>query len=513
MIPALLLGLALPSPARATGTSADTELVRPTLSAGGPPGIDTPWIERAGTLRVGAILQYERDPLVLYEYGDEAGTVVSHRQALHLGAALDLGGGTSARIVLPAAVQWGSEVPALAGDGALLGDLRVGLRVVPPLRGVARAGLRADLGLPTGSREAWMGEETPRLAAGLLAGLAFSSVDAALDVGVEARTARDTGMDLAVGTELTGGLGLRAHVWPETAALTAGLVARTGVTDLVGGAGEQPMELLTGVQLWPSQGLQLDLDLGKGLTPGYGTTELRVLGGLTWIRRPDPPPPPALPSVQLTALEDAPEAEEAPEPPPPATPWAEGQLARVEEERIVIRDPIQFAYATDRILPESQPTLAYVADLLAREWSIGHLVVEGHASDEGSFEYNYQLSISRARAVWEALVAEGVHPDRLSWRGMGEVAPALEGADEASLAANRRVVLRIVWRRRPGDEPPPPGGAGLLPWSGAPVQVQAPPPPPPPPPAPTPEATEEEPEIPRLREPSPFDPDLEEESP
>jgi protein TonB len=38
------------------------------------------------------------------------------------------------------------------------------------------------------------------------------------------------------------------------------------------------------------------------------------------------------------------------------------------------------------------------------------VVIEGHASQEGSFEYNYTLSAERARAIYEALVLRGVHP-------------------------------------------------------------------------------------------------------
>lgn len=485
-----LLLLALLPAARATGAAMDTELVRPTLSAGTLPGVDGPWIEAPGTLRLGAVSQYQRDPLVLYERGEEAGTVVTHRQALHLGLALALGRGAAARVVLPAALQWGSQVPSLAGDGALLGDLRAGFRLVPPLDGPARAGLRADVILPTGARQAWVGEGTPRADLGLVAGLRGAGVDGAVDLGLQVRAPRQTEVDLDLGQELHGGLGLRVHVWPERAALTGGVVARAGLTPGAPTGGAFPAELLAGVQLWPGRDLQLDLDLGKGLSAGYGTTELRTVAGLTWIRRPAAAPPPALPVVTVEELPDLPPAP-AEAPPAEGPAWREGELARVEQERIVIRDPIQFAFNTDRILPASLPTLAFVARVLAQEPSIGHLVIEGHASDEGSYDYNYRLSLDRARAVWEALVAEGVHPERISIRGMGEVVPVRVGTDEAALAANRRVELRIAWRRAPGDEALPPGGAGLLPWNGQPVQIQAPPPDPLPAPPPPPAEDEE----------------------
>jgi len=164
--------------------------------------------------------------------------------------------------------------------------------------------------------------------------------------------------------------------------------------------------------------------------------------------------------------------------------WEEEELARIEGERIVIRDPIEFEFATSNILPASLPTLQYVADLLNENWQIAHLVIEGHASEEGSFVYNYDLSIRRSRAIWEALIRAGVHPDRMSYRGMGEVVPRNEGEDEASLAGNRRVEFEIVRQYRPDETPEPMRENVRLPWTGEPANVGTPPKPEAPPPPP-----------------------------
>ena len=129
--------------------------------------------------------------------------------------------------------------------------------------------------------------------------------------------------------------------------------------------------------------------------------------------------------------------------------------------------------------------MQYVADLLNENWQIAHLVIEGHASEEGSFVYNYDLSIRRSRAIWEELIRAGVHPDRMSYRGMGEVVPRNSGEDEASLAGNRRVEFEIVRQYRPDETPEPMREGVRLPWSGdeanvgTPPKPEAPPPPPP----------------------------------
>jgi outer membrane protein OmpA-like peptidoglycan-associated protein len=151
---------------------------------------------------------------------------------------------------------------------------------------------------------------------------------------------------------------------------------------------------------------------------------------------------------------------------PEVVEWKEGQLARVEERRIAIREPIQFEFGTARILPESLPVLDAVVQVLADYWQIEHLVIVGHASEEGSFAYNDELSVARARAVHRALVEAGIHPDRLSYQGMGEVAPKSLSTVEAELARDRRVEFRIVHLLTPVEAAPARPAEFRLPWTG-----------------------------------------------
>ena len=160
--------------------------------------------------------------------------------------------------------------------------------------------------------------------------------------------------------------------------------------------------------------------------------------------------------------------------------WEKTELARVEQDQIVIREPIQFEFAKDVILPVSLPTLKYVGGLLSEHPEIVHLVIEGHASEEGSFYYNYDLAKKRADAIWRALIEAGVSPTRISTRSMGEVEPRNVGASEDELAENRRVQFHIVKRLAPGEKPPVYALDIKQPWTGDPQTL----PPPPPPPAP-----------------------------
>ena len=104
-----------------------------------------------------------------------------------------------------------------------------------------------------------------------------------------------------------------------------------------------------------------------------------------------------------------------------------------------------------------------MAGILAGNPHVRQVVIEGHASVEGEHGYNYELSIRRAMAVVRALVEAGVHPSRLSARGMGEVDPVSAGTDEASLAASRRVLFLIAEQWDPLD-PLPDAGPHQVPW-------------------------------------------------
>jgi outer membrane protein OmpA-like peptidoglycan-associated protein len=424
------------------------------------------------------MIQYERDPLILYEEQDEIGAVVARRMAVYLGASADLGGAVALRAVVPSALQWRTEVPDLSQDGPVFGDVSIGARARVLNSARAQAGISADLIFPSGTRQAWMGEGQVRGRIGGMGQMSFGRFDALADLGLAIRPTVPTQQDFILGSEVLYAVGARYHAWPGRTALALEWVARKGLDSEGFGGAENPSELLAVAQITPRQDLAWDIGVGKGVAEGYGTTELRAIVGLTWVRHPPPPEP--LPHLVIADVPDeAPEEVIPPDPPDPPEPvWEEKELAKVQGEQIVIREPIAFEFNTPNILPESLPTLRYVAGLLNDNWQIAHLVIEGHASDEGSFVYNYDLSIRRSRAIWEELLRAGVHPDRMSYRGMGEVVPKRVGGDEASLAANRRVEFKIVKQFGPDERPPPYREDVRFPWDGEAANVHNPEPPP-----------------------------------
>ncbi len=474
------------------GESLDIEIARPTFSPDAMPGFESTSFNRTGTWRAGLQFQYDRDPLLLFKFSDEIGAVVSNRDTVYLGVAWQASRRIGFRVVLPGAFQWGSEVPTLSGDGVGVGDASVGARV--RLVDSAHFDVEADTDLyaPTSTVDGYFGERSVRLNIGGVVAAKTGRSGFDLSLHTLLRPPVDSQYDFVLGSELAASLGYHYDVWVGHASLHTALLGRAGYDHFLDSPAENPFAWMSGLTVLPRKDLQVDALIGRGLTAGYGTPQLRATLAVTYIHRPKLKAAPVVEEKAPTEVlpedvEFAPEPEKPPEPPK----WAAGELARVEAQQIVIRDPIQFELGTDHILPESEPTLRAIAQVLENRPEILSVVIEGHASEEGSFIYNYNLSLTRALAINRRLVEVGVHPARLSCRGMGETQPIAavtatmtpEEA-EATLAQNRRVIFHIVRQLKPGEPWPDYGTTVKVPWTG---DERAVPPNPPPLVAPEPE--------------------------
>jgi outer membrane protein OmpA-like peptidoglycan-associated protein len=479
-LPSVLIGLLISSSALAEGYSTDIELLQPGFSRDSIPGVDSPTMVDPNTWRTGMLTQYEQDPLVLYDSGYEIGAIIEDRWAVHLGMTYTISRNAAVRIVVPTYVNSGTSAPAFGADGAGLGDVALGFRFQALNVGPLVVGIRADLQAPTGQKDAYMGESSIRTGAALLAELDFGRVDVLFDGGAVARSKVETNEDFILGSEMILNGGLRVEPVKDRVWVFGGALSRGGFTNFWRDeVAESPLEAIAGIQFVPIRQLQVDIGGGRGINHGYGTTQQRIFVGATWRweeREKEPEivtnivePPPDIPEI---SVEEVIQQEDE---------WKEGELARIVEEQIVIRDPIQFEFNTDRILPESIPTLRYVARLMNSNDRIDHVVIEGHASEEGTFIYNYDLSIRRARAVWEQLILAKVHPDRISYRGMGEVVPRdptkmVGEVSEADLAENRRVDFHIVRQLDALELAPDRDWSFKVPWSGDDALAAEPPP-------------------------------------
>ncbi len=99
-----------------------------------------------------------------------------------------------------------------------------------------------------------------------------------------------------------------------------------------------------------------------------------------------------------------------------------------------------FEYDSSDLKPEAMRALdVHAKDL---QGNGARVVLEGHADERGTREYNMALGERRAKAVQRYLVLQGVSPAQLELVSYGEERAIATGNDESSWAQNRRVELR-----------------------------------------------------------------------
>jgi peptidoglycan-associated lipoprotein len=71
-------------------------------------------------------------------------------------------------------------------------------------------------------------------------------------------------------------------------------------------------------------------------------------------------------------------------------------------------------------------------------------IIEGHADEQGTREYNLALGARRAASAQEYLISRGVAPNRLSTISYGKERPIEICSNEACYSRNRRAVTVIA---------------------------------------------------------------------
>jgi outer membrane protein OmpA-like peptidoglycan-associated protein len=70
--------------------------------------------------------------------------------------------------------------------------------------------------------------------------------------------------------------------------------------------------------------------------------------------------------------------------------------------------------------------------------------VEGHTDADGDDRLNLALSVARAEAVVEELIARGLAPDRVYAIGYGEALPVADNGTADGKRQNRRIVISVM---------------------------------------------------------------------
>ena len=72
----------------------------------------------------------------------------------------------------------------------------------------------------------------------------------------------------------------------------------------------------------------------------------------------------------------------------------------------------------------------------------GVVIIEGHASEDGSADFNLKLSDKRANAVRNKLIEMGVDEARLEVQALGETSPVGDNSTREGRKQSRRVVFK-----------------------------------------------------------------------
>ena len=104
-----------------------------------------------------------------------------------------------------------------------------------------------------------------------------------------------------------------------------------------------------------------------------------------------------------------------------------------------VPDRVFFATNESILTTASRETLRAQAGWLRKNPSI-NVVLEGHADERGTREYNLALGERRANAAKDYLITYGISADRISVISYGKERPVDSGSNPLSWSKNRRSV-------------------------------------------------------------------------
>ncbi len=259
-------------------------------------------LDLEGRLRpaLGVVADYAFRPLVIYDpTGSERSALVRHQLFTHLGASVVLSSRFRLAANLPIAVYQDGDGGSLNGvrytspTQPALGDLRLDadVRLVGAHGDPFTAAFGAQVHLPTGDRSSYAGDGSVRVTPHLLAAGEVGLFAYAATLGFVFHAQTDAYAGVPLGSELL--LGGSAGFLAADKKLLVGpeVYGRTVVTDSNAAFGkhQSPVEALLGIHLSLGD-LRLGAGGGAGLTQGFGSPELRIVGSVDWA--PAVPAPP-----------------------------------------------------------------------------------------------------------------------------------------------------------------------------------------------------------------------------
>lgn len=436
-------------------------------------------VEHARTLNhleptASLLLEYASRPIVDSYPGGLEEAVVDQQLALHSLVGLGVTEWLQFDLHVPLYLVNEVEFGTIERGGFSLGDmgLKTKASFLNDPDSMFGVGASLDLRLPTGDSTAFLSNGFSATPA-LLFDVAFGDVTLVANLGARFQESESI-RDVDFGSRLLWGVGAEYTLLSGLLVFGGELYGGSDFGDFFGRS-STPVEGLVGVKLVTDSGLRIHSAAGAGLTAGLGAPEFRTILSVGWAR-PDlsieKTPEPAEPTEELDEPEEGveersqdvdeeldeetvdrdadgiPDLEDrCPDEPGLAKndgcPPSESRVV-VENERLKILEKIFFESADSTIKSESLGLLDEVALVLRTRPDIERVEIGGHTDDQGEEAMNLELSQSRAEAVRDYLVSQGVEPSRLIAKGYGATMPVDIRSNKQARARNRRVEFNIL---------------------------------------------------------------------
>jgi OOP family OmpA-OmpF porin len=124
-------------------------------------------------------------------------------------------------------------------------------------------------------------------------------------------------------------------------------------------------------------------------------------------------------------------------------PIDEEVIEPIQKTEFILNGGVNFEVGKAELLtaayPELEKVLIVMRDHPETKWKI-----EGHTDNTGSQKLNRDLSINRAKSVYNYFVSNGISSSRLFYNGYGSDYPIADNLTETGKALNRRVAIVLV---------------------------------------------------------------------
>ncbi len=118
-------------------------------------------------------------------------------------------------------------------------------------------------------------------------------------------------------------------------------------------------------------------------------------------------------------------------------------LLPIEKGEAIRLNNIFFEFNSADLMPESFNEIDRLFDILNENPKL-NIEIGGHTDDQGSEQYNNNLSENRAKSVLNYLIEKGINKNRLTAVGYGKSSPVVANDSDENRAYNRRVEFKVL---------------------------------------------------------------------